>query len=100
HKASAMQLGFLDVDMIVDHFKLDGKINLALNGGAKIPFASFGSITTATSLPAADNSIDADVSISIDNVSGTTFSDGFHSPPNDFKVQIIGNADATLGAQV
>ncbi|HEV8604724.1 MAG TPA: calcium-binding protein [Tepidisphaeraceae bacterium] len=97
HVASAMQLGFLDVNLSVDKYKLDGKINLSLNGGGTIPFASIGSITTTTSLPAS-NSIDADVTITVDNVSGTSFSNGFHAPPNSFKAQFFG--DVALGAQV
>src|SRR5207248_177758 len=48
--------------------------------------------------PAADNSIDADVSITVDNPSGTTFSAGFNTNPHNFKVQFIGST--TLGPQV
>ncbi|HEV8379144.1 MAG TPA: hypothetical protein VGP99_09870, partial [Tepidisphaeraceae bacterium] len=99
HKATAMQLGFLDVDLTVDKFKLNGRIELSLNNNGTIPFASIGGITTTT-LPSDpnDNTIEADVSISVDNVSGTTFSSGFHAPPNDFKAQFTGNV--ALGAQV
>src|SRR5207253_1357257 len=94
HSASQMALGFLDVNMSVQKFLLDGKIDLSLNGGATIPFSSFGSIsTTATS----SGTIDADVIVSVDNVSGTTFSDGFHSPPKEFKVEFHGTP---LGPQV
>ena len=34
HNAPSMQIGFLDVNLHLDHFKLDGKINLAEIGRA------------------------------------------------------------------
>src|SRR2546421_3295133 len=96
HSAPGMQIGFLDVNLKLDHFKLDGKINLALNNNGTINFANFNTITTTASTP--PGLIDADVSVTVDDVSGTGFRGDFHAPPNDFKIQFFGNA--ALGAQV
>src|SRR2546423_2484419 len=95
--ASNQQLGFLDVDLTLNSFILDGHLKIDLQDGSSssntVSFA--GLDTLAHTAAATSGSISSEVDISVDNVA--SFASGFASAPDAYQINFIG---APLGAAV
>jgi hypothetical protein len=93
--SAAQQLGFLDVNLQLQSFTLDGNIKLDLEGpgnSSTVNFADLDSMTTSD--PQISGSIDADVDITVDDNAG--FGANFNVGPHNYEVRFV--AAPTPGA--
>jgi Ca2+-binding RTX toxin-like protein len=103
--ASNMQLGFLDVDLTLDHYKLDGHITQTLTNNASSSALSYGDLVSNSILhtSAISGTMDAKVTIAVDNIGH--FADNFNAGPHNYFVSFQGPPDvpanqSVLGAEV
>jgi hypothetical protein len=97
--ASLEQFGFLDVDLTLKSFTLDGNLKIdlqdSLSHSNTVTFANLDNLSHSDAV--ASGTIASEVDVTVDDIAGTSFATGFDSTAGAYQINFFGTP---LGAAV